>query len=99
MAPPALSTSKLKPPLEPVFVVVVLTALVVASHSSEVAEPSPIFAINSPFSQCVRMRAHCENGELIAHYLRNHPKVTRVYWCGFSDHPNYEIAKKQLRVS
>jgi cystathionine beta-lyase/cystathionine gamma-synthase len=45
----------------------------------------------------VRMRQHCENGELIAHYLRNHPKVKRVYWCGFSDHPNYEIAKKQMR--
>jgi cystathionine beta-lyase/cystathionine gamma-synthase len=45
----------------------------------------------------VRMKAHCENGEKIAHYLRNHPKVQRVYWCGFEDHFNYEIAKKQMR--
>jgi cystathionine beta-lyase/cystathionine gamma-synthase len=44
----------------------------------------------------VRMRAHCENGEKIAHWLRNHPKVDRVFWCGFEDHPNYEIAKKQM---
>jgi cystathionine beta-lyase/cystathionine gamma-synthase len=45
----------------------------------------------------VRMQRHCENGEKVAHYLRNHPKVERVYWCGFEDHPNYEIAKKQMR--
>jgi cystathionine beta-lyase/cystathionine gamma-synthase len=45
----------------------------------------------------VRMRAHCENGKLIAHFLRNHPKVGKVYWCGFEDHPNYDIAKRQMR--
>ncbi len=45
----------------------------------------------------VRMKAHCENGRIVAHYLRNHPKVEKVYWCGFEDHPNYEIAKKQMR--
>jgi cystathionine beta-lyase/cystathionine gamma-synthase len=45
----------------------------------------------------VRMQRHCENGEKIAHYLRQHPKVERVYWCGFTDHPNHDIAKKQMR--
>ncbi len=45
----------------------------------------------------VRMKQHCENGEIIAHYLRNHPKVERVYWCGFTDHHNYDIAKAQMR--
>ncbi len=45
----------------------------------------------------VRMRAHCENGKKVAHYLRSNPKVKRVYWCGFEDHHNYEIAKKQMR--
>lgn len=45
----------------------------------------------------VRMKQHCENGIAIAHYLRNHPKVDRVYWCGFEDHPNHNIAKKQMR--
>ena len=45
----------------------------------------------------VRMQRHCENGEKIAHHLRNHPKVERVYWCGFEDHPNYAIAKQQMR--
>jgi len=45
----------------------------------------------------VRMQRHCENGERIAHFLRKHPKVGKVYWCGFEDHPNYDIAKKQMR--
>lgn len=45
----------------------------------------------------VRMQRHCENGIVIANYLRNHPKVGKVYWCGFEDHPNHAIAKKQMR--
>lgn len=45
----------------------------------------------------VRMQRHCENGEKIAYFLRNHSKVEKVYWCGFPDFPNYEIAKKQMR--
>jgi cystathionine beta-lyase/cystathionine gamma-synthase len=45
----------------------------------------------------VRMQRHCENGRQIAQWLRNHPKVGKVYWCGFEDHPNYAIAKKQMR--
>lgn len=45
----------------------------------------------------VRMQRHCENGAKVANYLRNHAKVGKVYWCGFEDHPGYEIAKKQMR--
>jgi cystathionine beta-lyase/cystathionine gamma-synthase len=45
----------------------------------------------------VRMKQHCENGRIIAHFLCNHPKVEKVYWCGFEDHPSYAIAKKQMR--
>jgi cystathionine beta-lyase/cystathionine gamma-synthase len=45
----------------------------------------------------VRMQRHCENGEKIAHFLRGHPAVGEVFWCGFEDHPGYEIAKRQMR--
>ncbi|MBK8145202.1 MAG: cystathionine gamma-synthase [Bacteroidetes bacterium] len=45
----------------------------------------------------VRMQRHCENGEKVAHFLRNHPKVEKVYWIGFEDHPNHDIARKQMR--
>ncbi|HAN65035.1 MAG TPA: cystathionine gamma-synthase [Chitinophagaceae bacterium] len=45
----------------------------------------------------VRMKQHCENGAKIAQYLRNHPKVGKVFWCGFEDHHNHDIAKRQMR--
>ncbi|NLR59584.1 cystathionine gamma-synthase [Chitinophaga polysaccharea] len=45
----------------------------------------------------VRMQRHCENGVVVANFLRNHPKVDKVYWPGFTDHPNHEIAKQQMR--
>lgn len=45
----------------------------------------------------VRMQRHCENGKAVAEYLRAHPKVGKVLWCGFEDHPNHDIAKKQMR--
>jgi len=46
----------------------------------------------------VRMKQHCENGFVVAHFLRKHPNVEKVYWCGFPDHPNYDIAKIQMRA-
>lgn len=45
----------------------------------------------------IRMQRHSENGEKIANWLRSNPKVDKVYWCGFQDHPSYAIAKKQMR--
>lgn len=45
----------------------------------------------------VRMKAHCENGKILANWLRNHPKIAKVYWPGFEDYPGYTVAKKQMR--
>jgi cystathionine beta-lyase/cystathionine gamma-synthase len=45
----------------------------------------------------VRMQRHCENGEKVAHWLRAHPAVAKVYWPGFTDHPNHAIAAAQMR--
>ena len=45
----------------------------------------------------LRMDRHCSNGEAIAHFLRTHSKIGKVYWCGFEDHPGYIVAKKQMR--
>jgi cystathionine beta-lyase len=45
----------------------------------------------------LRVQRHCENGEKIAHFLKNHPKIEDVYWPGFETHPNHEVAKKQMR--
>jgi len=45
----------------------------------------------------LRMERHCINGKKIAEFLRQHPKVGKVYWPGFTDHPNHLIAKSQMR--
>jgi cystathionine beta-lyase/cystathionine gamma-synthase len=45
----------------------------------------------------LRMQRHSENGKKVATWLRNHPKVGKVYWPGFEDHPGYAIARKQMR--
>jgi cystathionine beta-lyase/cystathionine gamma-synthase len=45
----------------------------------------------------LRMERHCFNGKKVAEFLRHHPKVGKVYWPGFADHPNHEVAKKQMR--
>lgn len=45
----------------------------------------------------LRMERHSQNGKTIAAYLKNHPKVEKVFWPGFEDHPNHIIAKTQMR--
>ncbi|MBT8318353.1 MAG: cystathionine gamma-synthase [Lutibacter sp.] len=45
----------------------------------------------------VRMQRHCENGKAVAEFLAKHPKIEKVYWPGFENHPNHDVAKKQMR--
>lgn len=45
----------------------------------------------------LRMERHCLNGRKVAEFLKAHPKIGKVYWPGFTDHPNHEVAKKQMR--
>lgn len=45
----------------------------------------------------LRMQAHCKNGAAVANFLKGHPKVGKVYWPGLTDHPNHEVAKKQMK--
>lgn len=45
----------------------------------------------------VRMQRHCENGKEVAKFLKTHPKVEKVFWPGFEDHPNHHIAKSQMK--
>jgi len=45
----------------------------------------------------LRMERHSQNGKTIAAFLKNHPKIEKVYWPGFEDHPNHEVAKSQMR--
>jgi cystathionine beta-lyase len=45
----------------------------------------------------LRMQRHCENGKAVANYLLSNPKIEKVYWPGFEDHPNHKVAKEQMR--
>lgn len=45
----------------------------------------------------LRMERHCYNGRKIAEYLKTHPRIEKIYWPGFEDHPNHAIAKKQMK--
>jgi cystathionine gamma-lyase/cystathionine beta-lyase/cystathionine gamma-lyase/homocysteine desulfhydrase len=62
-------------------------------------------AILSPFDSwltqrgiktlALRMPRHEENGGRVARFLREHPKVARVFWPGFEDHPGHAVHKAQ----
>lgn len=45
----------------------------------------------------VRMDRHCFNGRKVAEFLKTHPRIEKIYWPGFTDHPNHLIAKKQMK--
>ena len=44
----------------------------------------------------VRMKRHCENAKVIATFLNNNNKVDKVYWPGFENHLNHDVAKSQM---
>ncbi|MFI1238004.1 cystathionine gamma-synthase [Nocardia salmonicida] len=47
----------------------------------------------------LRMEKHCDNAEVIAEFLTNHPAISQVIYPGLPTHPGYEIAQKQMRRS
>lgn len=69
-------------------------------HNSCGATPGPMdsfLVIRGIKTLHLRMERHCENGRKIATFLKTHPKIDKIYWPGFEDHPNHHIAKKQMR--
>jgi cystathionine gamma-lyase len=45
----------------------------------------------------VRMERHCDNAEVVARFLAEHPRVAKVYYPGMASHPNHDIAARQMR--
>lgn len=43
-----------------------------------------------------RMRVHDENGRAVAKFLAGHKKVKKVFYPGLPDHPQHELAKRQM---
>jgi len=90
----------------------VIGGLVVSSQEREdLAEKlaflsNSIGSIMSPFDSflvlrslktlAVRMEKHCENAFEIAGFLEEHEAIEKIYYPGLSNHPNHEIAKKQM---
>lgn len=44
----------------------------------------------------IRMKAHCENAQIMAEFLEAHPRVERVYYPGLKSHPDFTLAQKQM---
>ena len=65
------------------------------SHGNQLAPLDSWLLIRGIKTLHLRMDRHNENAYKVAHWLRNHPKVEKVYYVGFEDHPGYEITKKQ----
>ena len=69
-------------------------------HNSCGATPGPMdsfLVLRGIKTLHLRMERHCFNGRKVAEYLKNHPRIEKIYWPGFEDHPNHDIAKKQMR--
>ncbi len=45
----------------------------------------------------LRMARHNENGQAIAEFLENHPRIERVYYPGLASHPTHHVAKRTMR--
>lgn len=62
-----------------------------------IASPFDSFlSLRSLKTLAVRMRAHAENAMAVAKFLQSHPKVEKVIYPGLPDHPQHELAKRQM---
>lgn len=90
----------------------VINGILVVREAGKLAEQlaflqNSIGAIPGPFDSflvmrglktlAIRMERHCENALALAQWLTKHPKVTKVIYPGLKSHPQYALAKKQMR--
>lgn len=69
-------------------------------HNSCGATPGPMdsfLVLRGLKTLHIRMERHCFNGRKIAEFLKTHPKIDKLYWPGFPDSQNHDIAKKQMK--
>jgi cystathionine gamma-lyase/cystathionine beta-lyase len=69
-------------------------------HNSCGATPGPMdsfLVLRGIKTLHLRMERHCFNGRKVAEFLKSHPRISKIYWPGFEDHPNHAIAKRQMR--
>ncbi|MBO5153412.1 MAG: O-acetylhomoserine aminocarboxypropyltransferase/cysteine synthase [Eubacterium sp.] len=62
-----------------------------------IQSPQNAFLLNLGLESLhVRMKRHCENGQAVAEFLHDHPKVAYVNYCGLPDDPYHALAEKYL---
>ena len=62
-----------------------------------VLDPFPAFLLRRGLKTLgPRVERQCRNADAVAHFLAGHPKVERVHYLGLADHPQHELAKRQL---
>ena len=62
-----------------------------------IQSPQNAFILNLGLESLhVRMKRHCENGQAVAEFLHDHPKVAYVNYCGLPDDPYHALAEKYL---
>ena len=89
----------------------IIGGVAVVRHDEELAERlwyllNSTGGIQGPFDSflalrglktlALRMNAHCENSLKIAQWLQQHPRVEKVIYPGLADHPQYELAMRQM---
>ncbi len=61
--------------------------------------PFEAFLINRGLKTLeIRMDRHCENALKVARFLESHPAVEKVYYPGLESFPQYELAKRQMKL-
>lgn len=63
------------------------------------AVPGPMdcfLALRGIKTLAVRMDRHSQNGSRVADFLKSHSRVKKLYYPGLSDHPQYDLARRQM---
>ena len=58
--------------------------------------PSGSWLLQRGINVVSSMRAHLANAEAVFNYLSNQPLVSKIYYPGDPNNPDYEVAKKQM---
>ncbi|MFN3842940.1 MAG: cystathionine gamma-synthase [Rehaibacterium terrae] len=90
----------------------IVGGMVVVGERSDLAEQmaflqNAVGGVQGPFDSFLalrglktlhlRMKAHCENAQVIAEFLERHPAVERVAYPGLKSHPQYALARRQMK--
>jgi O-succinylhomoserine sulfhydrylase len=69
-----------------------------ARHSGPALSPFNAWILSKSLETlAIRMDRHCENALKVAEYLEKHPKIKLVKYPFLPSHPQYDIAKKQMK--